>query len=603
MLDQHLAQLWNTWGIGSAEKLTQWMSLQFPAWSWAVVGAATLFFLMIGGRLRRLGKEESAIWLRPLRGVGSMVFWAGVMSVLALFGAFLYFAVVLFIDRGFIEGRELWWNLVRAFWPDRLDHYALGAAGGLVLGLVARWWAIGRLAEPALNRALAGHTRQRKNKDRLTDIRAVDRLLPNAKDTYDPRRYFRAGDYFVGLDEHRQPIYIPFEIWSGCHIQLKGATRTGKGVNASNLGAQGIGMGNSVIVLDPKGDMWIPHVLRAAAKEAGVNFHVLDLRPGKPPQFNILSDVTAPELELLLDAGLGFEETGNRGSDYYSKVDRRTLRRSVKLVEGQDISLPEMCARVRAEWEELEKDNSGFLLSLEEVADLSCLHTRDGFDFEAAIEAGDVVYVIGDMLNTRVVKLQKMILLRLLQLVNRREDSEGHRLVTIYLDEFKYFLSRIALNALGTVLHKGCNVVLSHQTDGDLRACPGIDPEEVTGVVQANAQIRIFFRQDLPEDAARAAAMTGLKLIDKERRKVGRNEELAEVVEPERMVDEVQSPLYDTNIIQSLPPRCAVVFTPGEQARLAITSPYICERKPLTLTVAPPLPEDSARQLDPEAMI
>ena len=117
------------------------------------------------------------------------------------------------------------------------------------------------------------------------------------------------------------------------------------------------------------------------------------------------------------------------------------MRRSVKLVEGQDISLPEMCALVRAEWEELEKDNSGFLLSLEEVADLSCLHTRGGIDLEAAIEAGDVVYIIGDMLNTRVVKLQKMILLRLLQLVNRREGSEGHRLVTIYLDEFKYFLS------------------------------------------------------------------------------------------------------------------------------------------------------------------
>jgi len=490
VLDQQLAQLWNIWGIGSAEKLTQWMSLQFPGWSWAVFGIATLFFLTVGGRLRRLGKEESAIWLLPIRGVGSLVFWAAVVSALALAGAFLFFAAVLFIDRGFEEGGERWWGLVRAFWPD----------------------------EPALNRVLEGHTRQRKNKDRLTDIRAVDRLLPNAKETYDPRRYFRAGDYFVGLDEHRQPIYIPYEIWSGCHIQLKGATRTGKGVNASNLGAQGIGMGNSIVVLDPKGDMWIPHVLRTAAEEAGVNFHVLDLRPGKPPQLNILSDVTAPELELLLDAGLGFEETGNRGSDYYSKVDRRTLRRSVKLVEGQDISLPEMCALVRAEWEELEKDNSGFLLSLEEVADLSCLHTRGGIDLEAAIEAGDVVYIIGDMLNTRVVKLQKMILLRLLQLVNRREGSEGHRLVTIYLDEFKYFLSRIALNALGTVLHKGCNVVLSHQTDGDLRACPGIDPEEVTGVVQANAQIRMFFRQDLPEDAARAAAMTGLKVIDKERR-------------------------------------------------------------------------------------
>ena len=601
MPDQHFARLWDVWGIGSANRLILWMSDLFSPWSWFLLGASSLFFLIVAGRLRRLGKEESSIWLLPIRGFGWVAFWAAAASALVLVGVFIFFAIVVLIDRGVGQGIGRWRALVQSFWPERLDHYAAGATGGFILGLLARWWAIGRIAEPAINRALQGHTRQRKNKDRLTDIRAIDRLLPNAQAVYDPRRYYRSGDYFVGLDEHGQPIYIPYEIWSACHTQHKGATRTGKGVSGGGLAAQGIAMGDSVIVLDPKGDKWLPHVLRTAAREAGVKFHVLDLRPDKPPQFNILSGVKTDELEQLLNAGLGLEETGNPGSDYYRKIDRRTMLRAVDLVKGLDISMPELCAMVRAEWEELEKDNSGFLLSLEEISRLPCLHTRGGLDLEAAINAGDVIYVVGDMLNTRVVKLQKMVLLRLLQLVNRREDSDGHRLVTIHLDEFKYFLSRIALNALGTVLHKGCNVVLSHQTDGDLRAGTGIDPEEVIGVVQANAQIRIFFRQDLPDDAARTAAMTGLKVIDKERRKVGRNEELAEVVEPERMVDEVHSPLYDTNIIQSLPPRCAVVFMPGEQARLAITSPYPCEREPLTLSPARPLPQDA--QTEPAALI
>ncbi len=603
MLDQQFARLWDVWGVGSANQLLNWVAQQFPSWSWLLIGAATLFFFCIGGRLRRLGKEESAIWLLPIRALGLCLFWAAIFCAVTVVGVFLFPAFVSVIDRGFEQGGESWWGVVQWFWPERLERYALGAAGGLVFGLLARWWLIGRLVEPALNRFLEGRTRKRKNKDRLTDIRAVDQLLPNAKERFDPRRYYRLGDYFVGLDEHSDPIYIHREVWSACHTQLKGATRTGKGVSGAGMAAQGIMNRDSVVVLDPKGDKWIPHVLRAAAIDAGVIFHVIDLRPGKPPQFNILSDTTADELERLLEAGLGLEETGNPGSDYYRKIDRRTMLRSVDLVQGQDISLPEMCAQVRAEWEDLEKDNSGFLLSLEEVSKLSCLHTREGLDLNAAINAGDVIYVIGDMLNTRVVKLQKMVLMRLIQLANRREDSEGHPLLTIHLDEFKYFISRIALNALGTVLHKGCNLVLSHQTDGDLRAGTGIDPEEVIGAVQSNAQIRIFFRQDLPEDAARAAAMTGLKVIDRERRTVGRNEELAEVVEPERMVDEVQSPLYDTNIIQSLPPRCAVVFTPGEQARLAVTSPYPCEREPLSVVAAPPIPEESAKQLEPEAMI
>lgn len=601
MLDQRLALLWDNWGIGSATQLVRWMSGQFPSWSWFLMGFTTFCFLIVSGRLKRLGIGEDAIWLVPLRGLGTFAFWAGLFGLVAVAGAFLFFALVLTFDRGLDAGIERWWQLVQSFWSGRLDHYFAGVVAGLVLGLFARWWVIGRITEPALNRLLESHTQQRQNKDRLTDIRAVDRLMPNSDELYDPRRYYGSGGYFLGLDENAEPVYIPFEIWAAAHTQFMGATRAGKGVGAQGLAAQGIVNGDAVIVLDPKGDKWMPHVLRAAAREAGVNFHVLDLRPGKPTQFNIIAGTTVDELELLLDAGLGLEETGNPGSDYYRKIDRRTMLRAVELVKGQDISLPEMCAKVRAEWEELERDNSGFLLSLEEVSKLSCLQTRGGLDIEAAMEAGDVIYVIGDMLNTRVVKLQKMLLLRLLQLVNRREGSEAHRLVSIHLDEFKYFLSRIALNALGTVLHKGCNVVLSHQTEGDLRAGTGLDPEEVLGVVQANAQIRIIFRQDLPGDAARTAAMTGLKVIDKERRKVGRNEALAEVVEPDRLVDEVQAPLYDTNIIQSLPPRCAVVFMPGEQAQLVVTAPYPCEREPLTLNSAPPLPEEALTE--PEALI
>lgn len=408
---------------------------------------------------------------------------------------------------------------------------------------------------------------------------------------------------FIGLDENQKPVYLEREIWREAHTQLMGATRTGKGVIAGVLAAQGVLYGDAIIVMDPKGDRWLPHVLQSAAEEKGVKCHNIDLRPDTPPQFNILHDITGPELELVLDAGLGFEESGNKGSDYYAKLDRRTLRRTVQLVKDEAITMPELLSRVRTEWPDLEKENSGFLLALEELAELSCLHTKEGLNLEQAIRDGDVIYVTGDMMNTRVVKLQKMVLLRILQLVNRRKDHEDHRHVSIYLDEFKYFLSRIALNAMGTILHKGCNIILSHQTRGDLRACPGIDPEEVLAVVQSNAQIRIFYRLDLPEDALFAAQMTGLKIINKERRIVERNSELAEITNPERTIDETQVHLFDTNILQSLPSRCAVIFAPGYPARLAITSPYPTERKQLHTVIAPPLPHIHGLALQPEEMI
>jgi len=530
-----------------ARGLIGFLANTIPGWGWLISGFLVALFIIIGGRLVRLGSDESSIYLLPVRLFGRLARWAAWSVLVLLAVAFMFLGVVVVSTLG---QEKLTWFLSE-FWPGQLQYFVWGSGAGVVAGLLARWWFIGRILEPWVNNKLDRHTRHRQDSDRLSDIRTVAQQLPDSTAIYDPRQHYKHGFFFVGLDECGEPVYIPFDIWYNTHGRKKGATRTGKGVAQGNLGAQGTLFGDAVIMLDPKGDEWLPHVMRAAAKEAGVNFHLLNLRPGAPAQFNILSGTNAEDLELLLDAGLGFEETGNKGSDYYSKIDRQTLRRSVELFAGKDISLPEMCAAVRAEWEDLEKEKSGFLLALEEVAELSCLQTRRGLDLEAAVEAGDVIYVIGSMLNTRVVKLQKMLLLRFLRIVERRDGLQEHRQVTIYLDEFKYFISRIALNALGTVLQKKCNVVLSHQTDGDLRACPGIDPEEVIGVVQSNAQVRIFYRQDLPADAEQAAAMTGLKLVDKERRKVGRNEELAEVVEPERLVDEVQIPLFDHQPMQS----------------------------------------------------
>jgi len=548
-----------------ARGLIGFLANTIPGWGWLISGFLVALFIIIGGRLVRLGSDESSIYLLPVRLFGRLARWAAWSVLVLLAVAFMFLGVVVVSTLG---QEKLTWFLSE-FWPGQLQYFVWGSGAGVVAGLLARWWFIGRILEPWVNNKLDRHTRHRQDSDRLSDIRTVAQQLPDSTAIYDPRQHYKHGFFFVGLDECGEPVYIPFDIWYNTHGRKKGATRTGKGVAQGNLGAQGTLFGDAVIMLDPKGDEWLPHVMRAAAKEAGVNFHLLNLRPGAPAQFNILSGTNAEDLELLLDAGLGFEETGNKGSDYYSKIDRQTLRRSVELFAGKDISLPE----------------------------------SRGLDLEAAVEAGDVIYVIGSMLNTRVVKLQKMLLLRFLRIVERRDGLQEHRQVTIYLDEFKYFISRIALNALGTVLQKKCNVVLSHQTDGDLRACPGIDPEEVIGVVQSNAQVRIFYRQDLPADAEQAAAMTGLKLVDKERRKVGRNEELAEVVEPERLVDEVQIPLFDTNLIQSLPPRCAVVFTPGEMARIAITAPYPCKRLPMSPTDAEPLPTEAAQALKPETLI
>jgi len=89
--------------------------------------------------------------------------------------------------------------------------------------------------------------------------------------------------------------------------------------------AQSLQQGESVIVIDPKSDEYLPAVLASRAKKENVPFVYIDFL-GSKAQWNPFQSKTEQEIEELLTAGLGMGDTGS-DADIYRTEDRRVARR------------------------------------------------------------------------------------------------------------------------------------------------------------------------------------------------------------------------------------------------------------------------------------
>lgn len=404
-------------------------------------------------------------------------------------------------------------------------------------------------------------------RDARTDIRTVGNLLPEARDAYDPLPFCEEPDrLFLGMDPDGNAVHVDQALWRNSHVDIVGMTGSGKGVLAGVLLTQAVRQGEAVVVIDPKDDEYAPRVMERAAREAGVPFYHLDLM-GEAPQWNPLQGKTADELEELLVASLGLGERGTE-ADFYRLNDRRAAREFAQLYD--DESLPILLETFRSE--PAARKATKFIDDMEEIAATPSARAEEGLDIAQAINEGAVVYVRGSPRHSRILKLQKMFVLSVIQHCERRGREEA-RQVCLFLDEFRYLVSAPVLEALASIRDKRAHLVLAHQTVNDLRNVPGdLDPEQVVSSVTENCGLKFSYQVNDPDTALWLARMSGNILVDDEIRSLEANTVLAEREQDIRGLRQSERYLVDTNMLQSLPPRCAVSYGNG-LAQFVFTSP------------------------------
>ena len=210
---------------------------------------------------------------------------------------------------------------------------------------------------------------------------------------------------------------------------------------------------------------------------------------------------------------------------------------------------------------------------LTELTMLGCINTAQQGNWQGVIDSGGLIYIIGSVRREPVLRLQKMLLLRILQKLEQRNRSLTYKHVTIFLDELKYLLCKPSLQALGTIRDKSANIILAHQSINDLRDVPDdLDPEAVKSAVLENTVLKLIYRSQDPETAEWIAKRSGTIKAHREIRELTRNEVFSELTHGNRRLQEMQRYLIEPNMILRLPKCCGIWFS-NEPAEIVLTSP------------------------------
>lgn len=533
--------------------VNQWMHAEFSVWPYVGLFAGVCLAFSWVFRENKAGR-----------------FFLGLGILASIFEFCLYFglptmSIKLVGQPTYLPDSHFWINVVGL------------PSGILVVWLVIRYFS--QVVEIVKQRLTKTSSVERNRK---TDIRQISVHLPNSQQRYDPRKYFKSEKgIFFGLDERKSQVYVLWEKWRKSHIEIVGTTGSGKGVAAGVLLTQAVAQGEAVVILDPKNDEFLPHVMYQAARAAGVPYVFVDLLADSP-QWNPLHGKSAREIEELFSAGFSLGEKGT-DADFYRLDDRRAARVLSMILPTSRPTLAEAYRLLATQEPGVTESGKKFAFDLEELSMIPATSTSRGIDLANLIHAGAVIYVRGSMRNPSILKLQRIFVLSLIQHIEAR-NRESARHVCLFLDEFKYLISRPALEALGAIRDKRAHVIIAHQSLGDLRDCPAdLDPEAVVAAVNENCAIKLAYAVKDPDTADWLARMSGQILVDDEIRQVKTNIGLAETRENSRSLRQAERPLIDTNMLKALPDRCAVLYGAG-LAQFFFTAPIAVSKTAKAVT-------------------
>jgi hypothetical protein len=459
--------------------------VQIPDWAVSGLAALLVLLVIVSWRLTRLLKPDAPYKTPFVKLIGYVTFYSSVATI----SAALVLALV-FVGAHYFTQTE-------ALLALRFATHGWMAGYGVCLGLAAGFVMAFRTI-PQWERGLG-----------LPDVQELVRTIPRYE-TFNPGGYFkRRKGCFVGKDARGTPIYVPWAKLRETHIQIFGTTGSGKGKLMAAIAYQCGLSDEAVWWFDPKDDRYSSRLMRQAAEACGKPFIYLNLNADQPPQFKLLAGASAHDISDLFVAGFDLRGKGTDGDFHRGRDEDAAMQAAELAVRADERSLHGVMA-VCVEVESI-VGQEHFWRCLRKVARLPACQTDDGVDLSNALEAGAVVYVVGSADSEVVKMLQKMVLVRLVQLIKARDRSETLRPVCVFLDEFKHLLSPVSLTALGTVRDFGAHFMLAHQSLGDLESCPGISPADAYGAVVDNTAIKFVYRINDGEHAERLARTAGMR--------------------------------------------------------------------------------------------
>lgn len=441
-----------------------------------------------------------------------------------------------------------------------------------------------------------------------TDIRYMDKELPQIPN-YNPLKYINLKKgVFIGLDENVKPIYLSgADDWYKRHFLIVGATRSGKGVAMQYLGIQSLMLGETVVFLDPKGDKYLPHIFKQHCDKLEVPYNYIDLT-NNTPQINLIADFTSRDLKNCLVEAFSQRELGSE-SDVYRKNEQEFLenlanficQRNTENIDGDhhdvtgDVkfihkSLVELCDEFNlARYADKYKSS---VSDLNKLCNIESINASNGKSLTELFNGGGCIYIVGDLLDETMKKIQRFIFCRIVQLARNHANliessySSGsnnltEKNITVFADELVAHISKFVAESYTVSLGWGLKIISAIQDLKLLKGAPAdLDSEFLKGAIFGNSQNKLFYRADDIATADFLSDMTGRIQIEEEQKLVTRNSLNSEKLDRQTRLTQSERNLFDRNMILNLK-QFEAVFCASLSYRKTIAS--LCKTAPVII--------------------
>ncbi|WP_282611022.1 type IV secretory system conjugative DNA transfer family protein [Pelagibius sp. Alg239-R121] len=528
----------------------------------------------------------TALFLIILTGIAPLILSATMTSfevtalllrrtVLAAFGLLVFTLLAYYATlTEFHSGEEITLILSDAFiiWAPAI---LLAPLLGLAMKLAG-----GRYLVPRIS-ALLRSWRVQQSDEKPSDMREeIDAIKPLS---YLPADYDKPGKVFTGKTIDGQPLYIALDDWKAINKTVVGATRFGKGVTFQIWIEQAILRGETVFMIDPKGDEFLPEVMRQTCRKAGRRFIYLNLEdPNARGKWGPFLGSTPANRRSRFYSVMDLEERGT-DADHYKALTREVLFDFFQDGEERPALriLHEKLKNI--EDEELWKNVSTVRARLKEWSGYKSLNPKPdkGFSIEQTLMENTVVYVRGSLEDAVIRNATKALIIEILQEVRRLAPQRKNHL-NLFIDELRFLISTPIVDALATILQFNATITTAYQNFGDLRTPVDskLDGRAIEQAVKTNSQIKVIFGGQDP-DVAEYVAETSGKLHKKvaryERTEI--NSQGGESWGSQRMISDLEEAVIPENTVLALPKRVAVYFQPGQLAKIISLAPVPIEPK------------------------
>ncbi len=410
--------------------------------------------------------------------------------------------------------------------------------------------------------ALGRRFRVRQSGDELSDIRMEKDKL-KAKD-FLPKKYYKKGYMFYGLNQNNKPIYDPIEKWKKQNVKIIGPTQTGKGVEIGVQLDQAIRKNMTVFFLDPKPDHHAAHIMYQACQETGRNFIYLDLNDGTQGTWSPFSGGTFRDRRSRLHFALGLNDTGKE-SDFYKASEREIIDQEI---DGWSGSINDLIHKLQKQKDLVKRT----LSNLSEWKQVDTFHPKQnkGFSIEKSLEENAVVYIRASIDDQIVVKAATLFIMETVQEL-KRLFNDGRRKEHFYfcIDEVRFMISDMLADALATVVGFNSTFHVAYQSILDIRNLKdaNLNAQAIEQSVNINCKTTLCYMAADSETAEWASLLSGT--IQKT---VSRMEEVrvtrhgAELWSPDRTLNKAEENLIPENMMKMLPERIGALFRPNELA-------------------------------------